>query len=149
SKKEGEKLEHLCLNLEEREFLQQIIGLLEPIKCIIRKICGTTYPTINLINPYMDLLKNFFALYEGAEEMFNTYLDLIYGSELANNNENETNSGSNYELPLGSDINLDNINTVEDLPSVNTTSILQKICATIFLLLDELCKGKTEAELIV
>ncbi|CAG8791614.1 21026_t:CDS:2, partial [Gigaspora margarita] len=59
SKKESEKLECLCLNLEEREFLQQII----------------------------DLFKNFFALCEEAEETFDTYLDLIYGSELANNNE--------------------------------------------------------------
>ncbi|CAG8658666.1 9096_t:CDS:2, partial [Gigaspora rosea] len=61
SKKEGKKLERLCLSLEEREFLQQMISLLEPIERITRKICGAMYPTINLINPYMDLLKNFFA----------------------------------------------------------------------------------------
>ncbi|CAG8802960.1 11166_t:CDS:2 [Gigaspora margarita] len=71
SKKEGEKLERLCLSLEEREFLQQMISLLEPIEYIILKIC-------------------------------------------------------------------DNINTVEDLPSVNTTGILQKVRAAIFLSLDEL-----------
>ncbi|CAG8835653.1 42032_t:CDS:1, partial [Gigaspora margarita] len=41
------------------------------------------------------LLKNFFALYEEAEETFDTYLDL---TELANNNGNETNSSSNYKL---------------------------------------------------
>ncbi|CAG8708384.1 20489_t:CDS:2, partial [Gigaspora margarita] len=69
SKKEGEKLERLCLNLEEREFLQQII--------------------------------EFFAPHEEAKETFDTYLDLIYGSELANNNRNKTNSGSDYELPSG------------------------------------------------
>ncbi|CAG8785007.1 17630_t:CDS:2, partial [Gigaspora margarita] len=161
SKKEGEKLECLCLNLEEREFFQQIIGLLEPIEHITRKICSATYLTITLINLYIDLLKNFFAPCEEAEETFDTYFDLIYGSELVNNNRNETNSSSDYELPLcgsrqqwqhahrqfkqkiknkycntqryckkeknqSSDINLDNINTVEDLPSVNTTGILQK-----------------------
>lgn len=101
SKKEGEKLERLCLSLEEREFLQQMIGLLEPIKCITCKICGATYPTITLINPYIDLLKNFFAPREEAEKTFDTYLDLIYGSESANNNGNETNSDSDYELLSG------------------------------------------------
>ncbi|CAG8733577.1 25989_t:CDS:2, partial [Gigaspora rosea] len=64
SKKEGEKLERLCLSLEEKEFLQQMISLLEPIEY--------------------------------------------------------------------------NINTVEDLLSVDTTGILQKVCTAIFLSLDEL-----------
>ncbi|CAG8741282.1 2583_t:CDS:2, partial [Gigaspora margarita] len=71
-------------------------------------------------------------LYLKVEKTFNTYLDLIYGSESVNNNENETNSNSDYELLL------DNINTVENLPSVNTTSTLQKVRAAIFLSLDEL-----------
>ncbi|CAG8585191.1 6834_t:CDS:2 [Gigaspora margarita] len=134
SKKEGEKLECLCLNLEEKEFFQQIIGLLKPIEYITHKIYGTIYPTINLINPYMDLLKNFFAPCEEAEEMFDTYLDLIYGSELVNNNRIETNS--------------DNINTIEDLPLVNTTGILQKVHAAIFLLLDELWSVLSNISLI-
>ncbi|CAG8673193.1 21132_t:CDS:2 [Dentiscutata erythropus] len=48
-----------------------------------------------------------------------------------------------------SNINLDNINIVEDLLLVNTTSILQKVYAVIFLSLDKLCKGKAKAKLIV
>ncbi|CAG8706489.1 13279_t:CDS:2 [Dentiscutata erythropus] len=48
----------------------------------------------------MDLFKNFFALCEEAKETFDTYLDLIYGSESANNNRNDTNSDSNDEHVL-------------------------------------------------
>ncbi|CAG8845654.1 24932_t:CDS:2, partial [Gigaspora margarita] len=100
SRKEGEKLEHLCLSLEEREFFQQIITLLEPIEHITCKMCGATYPTINLINLYMDLFKNFFASRKEAEETFDTYLDLIYCSESVNNNENNANSDSDDEHVL-------------------------------------------------
>ncbi|CAG8786344.1 17671_t:CDS:2, partial [Gigaspora margarita] len=104
---------------------------------------STIYPTINLINPYIDLPKNFFALYKEAEEIFDTYLDLIYGSESVNNNENDTNFDNNYELPL------DNINTVENLLLVNTTGILQKVCTAIFLSLDELWSVLSDILLII
>ncbi|CAG8832114.1 3798_t:CDS:2, partial [Gigaspora margarita] len=46
SKKEGEKLEHLCLNLEEREFLQQMLGLLELIEYNINTV--ENLPLVNI-----------------------------------------------------------------------------------------------------
>ncbi|CAG8448299.1 13648_t:CDS:2 [Gigaspora rosea] len=53
---------------------------------------------MNLINSYVDLLKNVFAPREEAEEIFDTYLNLIYGSESANHNRKNTNSDYDYKL---------------------------------------------------
>ncbi|CAG8657185.1 5514_t:CDS:2 [Gigaspora margarita] len=61
-----------------------------------------------------DLLKDFFAPRKEAEEAFNTYLDLIYGSELANNNGNKTNSNSDYELLLDKDNDLSSLDNNSD-----------------------------------
>ncbi|CAG8747093.1 14080_t:CDS:2 [Gigaspora margarita] len=59
--KKGEKLEHLCLSLEEREFLQQMISLLEPIEYELWSVSSD----ISLITMFLDPRFKDFEWYNG------------------------------------------------------------------------------------
>jgi len=87
SKKEGEKLERLCLTHDEKmqvistnnylfipniltykfiffkknSFVQEIVKLLEPFEAMTRRLSGGKYPTLNMVHPYMCTLKRMFA----------------------------------------------------------------------------------------
>ncbi|CAG8643892.1 15880_t:CDS:2, partial [Cetraspora pellucida] len=39
-----------------------MVNLLEPIERVTRRLCGAKYPTMNLVYPYIELLKKRFAL---------------------------------------------------------------------------------------
>ncbi|EXX72596.1 hypothetical protein RirG_067830 [Rhizophagus irregularis DAOM 197198w] len=52
SQRKGEKLERLCLSLDEKIFLQQMIVTLEPFETITHKFSGAKYSTLSLIFPY-------------------------------------------------------------------------------------------------
>ncbi|CAG8506794.1 17789_t:CDS:2, partial [Gigaspora rosea] len=98
SKIEGEKLDRLCLSVDEKEFLQDMVKLLEPIERVTRRLCGAKYPTINLVYPYMKLLKKEFAPKMG--ETVDTYLNLIYGENTDSvSEENESDETSDDDIP--------------------------------------------------
>ncbi|CAI2196912.1 4488_t:CDS:2, partial [Funneliformis geosporum] len=65
-----------------------------------RRICGAIYPTLSLINLYMYLLKNSFASHEEIGESFDTYLELIYGS-IINEEEDDDIVSDNEYIPSG------------------------------------------------
>ncbi|CAG8845262.1 45076_t:CDS:1, partial [Gigaspora margarita] len=56
-----------------------MVNLLELVERVTRRLCGAKYSTINLVYPYMELLKKRFA--PSSEKTVDNYLDLIYGDE--------------------------------------------------------------------
>ncbi|CAG8636807.1 6441_t:CDS:2 [Dentiscutata erythropus] len=75
-----------------------MVNLLEPIERVTRHLCGAKYPTINLVHPYMKLLKKEFAPKTG--ETVDTYLNLIYGENTDNESEeNESDETSDDDIP--------------------------------------------------
>lgn len=79
-----------------------MIKLLEPFENITRRLSGSSYPTLNLVHPYMCTLKRMFA--PKNNETIDTYLDLIYGprvsKDIEDNNpedDNSENSSSNSD----------------------------------------------------
>ncbi|CAG8746274.1 20326_t:CDS:2 [Rhizophagus irregularis] len=113
---------------------------LEPFETITRKISGAKYSTLSLVVPYIYILKNNFAPNE-ENETLEMYLNLVYGS---NGEEEDSEMVSDDEyIPSAStshpvEPNLDDINIVEYLQSVNTEGLLQKVRVAIYLSLDEL-----------
>ncbi|RGB29705.1 hypothetical protein C1646_672266 [Rhizophagus diaphanus] len=88
SQKEGEKLEKLYLSVEEKEFLQEMMKLLEPIERVTRHLCGAEYPTLSLVYPYIELLKKKFAPKDN--ESVQTYINLIYGESYEDDDDSVT-----------------------------------------------------------
>ncbi|CAG8672165.1 8777_t:CDS:1, partial [Scutellospora calospora] len=68
-------------------FLQEMVSILEPIKRITRHLCGAKYLMLNLVYPYIELLKNKFA--PETDKTIDTYLDLIYSEKDENNDESD------------------------------------------------------------
>ncbi|CAB5393592.1 unnamed protein product [Rhizophagus irregularis] len=182
SQKEGEKLERLCLSVGEKEFLQEIVKLLEPIEIVTRHLCGANYPTLNLVHPYMESLKKKFAPRSDKNETVDTYLNLVYGEGYEENDDDEitdddipdagtrqqwqyahcqfhqrmsargrgrerTQQGSSRKRTRTDSV-AEDTNKVEDLPPVNTTNLLEKVRAAIYLSLDELWAIPTDTALI-
>ena len=68
-------------------FLQEIVKLLEPIEKVTRRLCGAEYPTLNLVYPYMEIIKKAFAPKDN--ESVETYINLIYGEDYEDDNEDD------------------------------------------------------------
>ena len=64
-----------------------MIKLLGPIEKVTRHLCGAEYPTLNLVHPYMELLKKGFA--PRNNETVNTYINLIYGENYEESDDND------------------------------------------------------------
>ncbi|CAG8638925.1 11782_t:CDS:2, partial [Cetraspora pellucida] len=147
SQQEKEKLEQL--------FLQDALKLLLLFEKITRRICGAKYCTLSLVHPYIELLKKLFEPNYESGETYDTYLDLIYGPQSENDNEEVEESDSSTsdedEIPSGGSRkhwqyahHIDDFNNVEYLPAANTVGLLQKVRAAIFLSLDELWSAPSD-----
>ncbi len=155
-----------------------MIKLLEPIEIVTRRLCGAEYPTLNLVYPYMELLKKRFAPKEN--ETISTYINLIYGEEYEENDDDEIDddipsAGVRYHWQhahrqfhqkmknihiqkqrinrnqtQSSNIELEDLNPnkVEYLPPVSTNGLLQKVRAAVYLSMDELWTVLTNIALV-
>ena len=81
-----------------------MIKLLEPFETITRRLSGATYPTLNIIHPYIYMLKRFFAPEASKNETVDSYLDLIYGPLILENSDNEENI-EDYSSSISDDDN--------------------------------------------
>ncbi|RIB24779.1 hypothetical protein C2G38_2139097 [Gigaspora rosea] len=195
SKKDGEKLDQLCLTSVEKKyfsisgilfmlilvviflfihyylfilrFVDEMINLLKPFKEITRHFSGSKYPTINLIYPYVRMLKNKYAPVDERGEYVEDWLALIYGPSLESSDDNTYISSSDEDsIPSGGNRKqwqyahrsrysqgqgrkrrkrrehktkeLDDTNTIRYLPPTNCEGLLEKLRAAIYLSLDEL-----------
>lgn len=64
-----------------------MVKLLAPIEKVTRHLCGAEYPTLNLVYPYMELLKKGFA--PKNNETVETYINLIYGENYEDDEDDE------------------------------------------------------------
>ncbi|CAG8538662.1 24407_t:CDS:2 [Gigaspora rosea] len=167
SQLEGEKLDRLCLTVDEKNFIENMIDLLSPFEMVTRRICGAKYPTLNLVYPCIEVLKKKFQPQPEKNETYDSYLTLIYG-ELNENLSNRSNieeiSDTDDSSSVSEDENIssagkrqhwqfahlesDNINEIEYLPPSDTSDLLDKARAAIYLSLDELWCIPNEIALI-
>ena len=70
-------------------FLQDMVKLLGPIEKVTWHLCGAKYPTLNLVYPYMELLKREFA--PKNNETVETYINLIYGENYEEEDDDDDN----------------------------------------------------------
>jgi hypothetical protein len=68
-------------------FIQEMVKLLEPFEIITRRLSGGKYPTLNMVHPYMCMLKQMFAPRANENETVESYLELIYGPLIPENEE--------------------------------------------------------------
>ncbi|CAG8653570.1 14525_t:CDS:2 [Racocetra persica] len=66
-----------------------MVKLLSPFEKITRRICGATYCTLSLVHPYIGILKKSFEPNYENGETYNTYLNLVYGTQSENDDEEE------------------------------------------------------------
>ncbi|CAG8763479.1 8475_t:CDS:2 [Dentiscutata erythropus] len=151
----------------------EIVDILKSFEEITRHFSGSKYPTINLIYPYVHMLKNKYAPVVEKNESVEDWLDLIYGSSLESSDENTSISSSDKDsIPLAGNRKQwqyahrsiysqgqsqsrkrikykrhDDTNTVKYLPSTNCEGILEKMCAAIYLSFDKLWGIPNEVEL--
>ncbi|CAG8692275.1 39194_t:CDS:2, partial [Gigaspora margarita] len=80
-----------------------VIDLLKSFEEMTRLFCGTKYSTVNLIYPYIRMLKNKYALVAKNGKSIEDWITLIYGS-LSENSETSdyasTSSGDEVNIPL-------------------------------------------------
>ncbi|CAG8508905.1 851_t:CDS:2 [Cetraspora pellucida] len=112
------------------------------IEKVTRCLCGAKYPTLNLVYLYMKILKKRFA--PETDETVDTYLNLIYGE--AENDDNKSDKTSDDNIPAA---NLKDIDKVEYLLLVSTASLLNRVQAAIYLLMDELWSIPSDNTLVV
>ena len=72
-----------------------MIRLLEPFEIITRRLSGSKYPTLNMVHPYMCMLKRMFAPRASENETMDSYLDLIYGPLTVENEEENVEDDAN------------------------------------------------------
>ncbi|CAG8676005.1 17605_t:CDS:2, partial [Gigaspora rosea] len=133
-------------------YCKDTVKLLSPFKKITRCICGAKYCTLSFVYPYVELLKKSFAPKFENNESYDTYLNLIYGSQCENISEEESDSSisDGDEIPTSSSRQhwqyahhqfrqkMHDFNRIEYLPVASTTGLLQKVWAAIYLSLEEL-----------
>ncbi|CAG8849243.1 24931_t:CDS:1, partial [Gigaspora margarita] len=82
-------------------FVTDVIDLLKPFKKITRLFCGTKYPTVNLIYPYIRMLKNKYVPVAKNGESIEDWITFIYGPSLeSSGSSNNTSTSSNDEASI-------------------------------------------------
>ncbi|CAG8843935.1 6382_t:CDS:2, partial [Gigaspora margarita] len=130
---------------EEKKFVTDIIDLLKPIEEITRLFCGTKYPTINLIYPYIRILKNKYAPVAENGESIEDWITLIYGPSLESSGSSDNTStsrgrGSRHNKrhsKNSAELADDDPNTVKYFSPTSCEGLLEKMRAAIYLSLDE------------
>ncbi|CAG8795647.1 25900_t:CDS:2, partial [Dentiscutata erythropus] len=124
-------------------FVEQMVNLLKPFEEITKHICGSSYPTLNLVYPYIRILKNKFASISEEGESLESWLDLIYSLEKLDTTD-ESSLSSDNEANIPSAGNRQQWQYTyrsvyrQYLPPANCSGLLEKARAAIFLSLDEL-----------
>ncbi|CAG8849176.1 20618_t:CDS:1, partial [Racocetra persica] len=77
----------------------QMVNLLKPFEEVTRYICGSKYPTLNLIYPYIRTLKSKFAPKSENRESFESWINLIYGPEDQDYNDSSISSDNEADIP--------------------------------------------------
>ncbi|CAG8785135.1 3148_t:CDS:2, partial [Cetraspora pellucida] len=60
--------------------VKEMVEVLKLFEEVTRHICGAKYPTMNLVYPYIRMLKNKYAPVAKKGKSVEAWLDLIYGS---------------------------------------------------------------------
>ncbi|CAG8466284.1 2368_t:CDS:2 [Cetraspora pellucida] len=130
-----------------------VIDLLKPFEEITKLFCGAKYPTINLIYPYVVMLKNKYAPVAENGEYIEDWITLIYGSlseSSKTSNSTSTSSGDKASIPSAGNrkqwqyahhnmhAEYDDSNTVKYVSPTSCEGLLEKMRAAIYLSFDEL-----------
>ncbi|CAG8593629.1 9891_t:CDS:2, partial [Racocetra persica] len=87
--------------IQAQPFTEQMVYLLKLFEEITRYVCGSKYPTLNLVYCYIRTLKNKFALKNDHGKSFEAWVNLIYGSEDADtSNDSSLSSDNEVDIPL-------------------------------------------------
>ncbi|CAG8554757.1 10929_t:CDS:2, partial [Dentiscutata erythropus] len=123
-----------------------MVDLLKPFEEITKHVCGSKYPTLNIVYPYVQTLKKKFTPKSEDCESFEAWIDLIYGSEdqdtsnnssLSSNNEADILSAGNRRQWQYAHRSA-NHNKNRMRYKKHCSGLLEKARAVIFLTLDEL-----------
>ncbi|CAG8799689.1 15644_t:CDS:2, partial [Cetraspora pellucida] len=107
-----------------------------PFETITQQLSGATYLTLNIVYPYIYILKQMFSPRVENDETIDSYLDIIYGLLIVEDSlENIDNSSDSSSTSLvcghghrcisNQDVS-ENSNQIKYLPSVNTENLIQK-----------------------
>ncbi|CAG8851083.1 31734_t:CDS:2, partial [Gigaspora margarita] len=78
----------------------EMVGILKPFEEMTRHFSGSKYPMINLIYPYVCMLKNKYAPVVERGKSVENWLDLIYRSSLESSNQDTSiSSGDEDSIP--------------------------------------------------
>lgn len=83
-----------------------MIKLLEPFETITRRLSGGKYPTLNMVHPYMCLFKRMFAPRDNENETIDSYLELIYGPLIPENESGNFEDDASDSSSVSSDDNV-------------------------------------------
>ncbi|CAG8440678.1 700_t:CDS:2 [Scutellospora calospora] len=70
-----------------RKEIKEIVEVLKPVEEITRHICDAKYPTMNLVYPYIRILKNKYTPVAEKGKLVESWLDLIYKSSLESSDQ--------------------------------------------------------------
>ena len=91
-----------------------MVKLLEPFETIMRQLSGKKYLTLNMVHPYMCMLKRMFAPRNNKNETLNSYLELVYRSLIPKNESENVEDEASDTSDLSFISSDDNFSTAEN-----------------------------------